>query len=73
MTTGVRYTQKERANRTQNENKWDLGETIRQAERKFTTDLKTIATETSNDEKLLKTLVCLEGRTLDQIPDECKP
>ena len=73
MTTGVRYTQLEQASRIQNENKWDLEETIRQAEQKFTTDLKTIATETSNDEKLLKTLVCLERRTLDQIPDEYKP
>ena len=60
------------ASHIQNENKWDLEETIRQAEQKFTTDLKTIATETTNDEKLLKTLVCLERRTLEQIPDEYK-
>ena len=50
-----------------------MEETIRQAEQKFTTDLKTIATETTNDKKLLKTLVCLERRTLEQIPDEYKP
>ena len=72
-TTGVRYIQMGQASHIQNENKWDLEETIRQAEQKFTTDLKTIATETTNDEKLLKTLVCLERRTLEQIPDDYKP
>ena len=46
--------------------------TICQEEQQFTTDLKTIATETTNDEKSLKTLVCLERRTLEQIPDEYK-
>ena len=61
------------ASHIQNENKWDLEETIRQAEQKFTTDLKTIATETTNDEKLLKALACLERRTLEQIPDDYKP
>ena len=55
---GVRYIQMGQASHIQNENKWDLEETIRQAEQKFTTDLKTIATETTNDEKLLKPLVC---------------
>ena len=54
----------------QENNKWDLEETIRQAEQKFTTDLKTIATETTKDEKLLKTLVCLQRRSIDQIPEE---
>ena len=72
-TTGVRYIQMGQASHIQNENKWDPEETIRQAEQKFTTDLKTIATETTNDEKLLKTLVCLERRTLEQIPDDYKP
>ena len=61
------------ASHIQNENKWDLEETIRQAEQKFTTDLKTIATETTNDEKLLKALACLDRRTLEQIPDDYKP
>ena len=72
-TTGARYIQMGQANHIQGENKWDLEETIRQAEQNFTTDLKTIATETTNDEKLLKTLVCLERRTLEQIPDDYKP
>ena len=61
------------ASHIQDENKWNLEETIRQAEQKFTTDLKTIATEKTNDEKLLKALVCLERRTLEQIPDDYKP
>ena len=51
---------------------WDLEETIRQAEQKFSTDLRTIADETTNDEKLFKTLVCLERRSYEQIPDEYK-
>ena len=51
-------------------NNWDLEGTIREAEEKFTPDLK-IATETTNDEKL-KTLVCLERRTMEQIPEEYK-
>ena len=61
------------ASHIQGENKWALEETIRQAQQKFTTDLKTIATETTNDEKLLKSLACLEKRTLEQLPDEYKP
>ena len=61
----MRYIQIEQVSHIQIENKWDLEETIRQAEQKFTTDLKTIATETTDDKKLLKTLICLERRTLD--------
>ena len=61
------------ASHIQNKNKWDLEETIRQTEQKFTTDLEIIATETTNDKNLLRTLVCLERRTLEQIPDEYKP
>ena len=72
-TTGKRYIQMGQASHIQNEKKWDLKETIKQAEQKLTTDLKTIATETTNDEKLLKTLVCLERRTSEQIPEEYKP
>ena len=60
------------ASHVQEENKWDLEETIRQAEQKIATDLRTIAKETTNDEKLLKTLVCLERGTLEQIPEEYK-
>ena len=72
-TAGVRYIQMGQASHIQGENKWALEEIIRQAEQKFTTDLKTIPTETTNDEELLKTLVCLERRTLEQVPDDYKP
>ena len=73
-TTGVGYIQMGQTSHIQNENKWDLAEeTIRHAEHKCTTDLQTIATETSNDKKLLKKLVCLERRTLEQIHDQYKP
>ena len=70
--TGVRYIQMGQASHVQEENKWDLDDTIRQAEQKFTTDLRTSAKKTTNDEKLLKTKVCLERRTLGQIPEEYK-
>ena len=43
-TTGVRYIQMGQASHIQKENKWDLEETIRQAEQKLTTGLKNIAT-----------------------------
>ena len=68
--TGVRYIQMGQASHVQDNNTWDLEETIRQAEQKFTSDLKIIATETTNDGKLLKTSVCLERRSIDQIPEE---
>ena len=71
--TGVRYIQVGQASHIQGKNKWGLEETIRQAEQNFTTDTKTIVTGTTNDEKLLKTLVCLERRTLEQTPDDYKP
>ena len=49
-----------------------MEDTVRQVEQKFATDLKTIAGETTNDEKLLKTLVCIERKTLEQMPEEFK-
>ena len=49
-----------------------LEETIRQAEQKFSLDLKMIAMETTKVDKLLKTLVCIERKTTTQIPDEYK-
>ena len=70
--TGVRYIQMGHASHVHEENKWDLEGTIIQAEQNFATDLRTIAKETNKDEKLLKTIVCLERRTLEQIPDEYK-
>ena len=60
------------ASHIQEQNKWDLEETNRQAEQQFATDLRTIAKETTDNEKLLKTLLCLERKTLEQIPEEYK-
>ena len=56
----------------QYEDKWDLEATVRQVEQKFSTDLRTIADETTNDKKLLKTLVCLERRNFEQVPEKYK-
>ena len=39
-----------------------LKETIRHAKQKVSTNLETIATESTIDEKLIKTLVCLEKK-----------
>ena len=36
------------------------------------TGLKTIAGKTTNDEKFLKTLICRERKTSEQIPEEYK-
>ena len=70
--TGVRYIQMGQASHVQENKEWNLKETIRQAERKFSTDLKMIAMESTNDDKLLKTLLCLERKTTTQISNEYK-
>ena len=70
--TSVRYIQMGTASKVQFNKKWDLEETIRQAEQKFSIDSRTIADETTNDEKLIKTLLCLKRRSYEQIPDEYK-
>ena len=70
--TGVRHISMGKASKIQTSSDWDLEETVRQVEQKFATDLKTIAGETTNDEKLLKTLVCIERKTMEQIPEEYK-
>ena len=70
--TGVRYINMEKASKIQTSSDWDLEETVCQVEQKFATYLKTIAGETTNDEKVLKTLVCIERKTMEQIPEECK-
>ena len=46
--------------------------TQQKVEQKFSTDLTTIGDETTNDEKILKLLVCLERRSFDQILEEYK-
>ena len=60
------------ANHIQENKEWNLEETIKQAEQKFSTDLKMNAMETRNDNKLPKTIVCLERKTTTQIPEEYK-
>ena len=70
--TGVRYINMGKGSKIQISSDWDLEETVRQVEQNFATDLKTIAGETTNDEKLLKTLVCIERKTMEQIPEEYK-
>ena len=56
--------------KVQYDDKWDLEETARQVKQKFSTDLRTIADETTTDEMFLKTLVCLERKNLEQVRDE---
>ena len=51
-------------------NNWDHENTVRETEKKFATDLQLLMTETTNDPKLLKTLVCLERKQYDSIPEE---
>ena len=70
--TGVRYINMGKASKIQPNNKWDLEETVRQVEQKFAREFKTIAGETTNDEKRLKTLVCIERKCFEQIPEEYK-
>ena len=52
--TGVRKIQMGQANHVQENKEWNLEEAIRQAEQKFATDMKMIAMETTNDDKLQK-------------------
>ena len=68
--TLVRYINMGEASKVQDDPKWDLDETVRQVDQKFATDLKTITGESTNDETLLKKLVCLEKQTPEQVPDE---
>ena len=70
--TSVRYIQMRTASNVQYDDPWDLDETVRPVEQKLSTDLRTIADEITNDEKLLKILVCLERINLEQLPDEYK-
>ena len=46
----LEYIQMGQASHVEDNNTWDLEETIRQAEQNFTVDLKKIATEMTNDE-----------------------
>ena len=51
-------------------NNWDHKDTVRETGKEFATDLPILMTETTNDPKLLKTLVCLERKQYDNIPEE---
>ena len=70
--TGVRYIQMGHESHIHTDKTWNLEETIRQAEQKFTTDLETITTKTTDDENLLKILVSWEKNRLDQTAEEYK-
>ena len=72
VANGVQYIQVGQASHVQNNNERNLKETVRQAEQKFETDSKPIAMEPTNDDKPLKTLVCLESKTINQIPEKFK-
>ena len=52
------------------QNNWHLENTIRETEKEFVTDLQLLMNETTNDPKLLKTLVCLKRQQYDNIPFE---
>ena len=71
--TGERYIQMERANHVQENAEWKPEKPIRHTEQNISMDLRTIAIETTNDKKLLKTLLYLERQTLNQIHEEFKP
>ena len=52
------------------ENERDTAATAKDAEKKFSTDLSLIIKETTNDPKLLKTLVALERQQHELITNE---
>ena len=58
----VQYIKMRHAPRVQalEQNSWDLEQPVRETEKEFATDLQLLMSETTNDPKLLKTLVCLE-------------
>ena len=58
------------ASKLQYDNQWDLEETVSQVEQKYSTDLRTTADEPTNDDKFLKTLVCMVRQNFEQLP--CK-
>ena len=66
--TGVRYIQMGHASHVQENKKLNLEETVRHAKQKISTDLKTIAIETTNDGKLQKLWFAWN----DKLPEEYK-
>ena len=51
-------------------NDWDLGNAVRETAKQFSTDLQLLMTESTNDPSLLKTLVCIERKQHENMPDE---
>ena len=49
---------------------WDHENTVRETEKQFATDLELLMTKTTNDPKLLKTLVCFERKQYDNFAEE---
>ena len=66
----VHYVKMGAALHIQDDPTWNLAETIRSVDKKFSTDLELLMKETTNDENLIKTLVCIERNQHDQIPNE---
>ena len=56
----------------QGKEQWDIAEAVRKADKNFATDLEFLMKETTDDEVLLKTLVCLERQQHEQIPEEMR-
>ena len=54
-------------------NNWNHENTVRETENEFATDLQLLMTETTNDPKLLRTLVCLERKQYDNNPRRTQP
>ena len=52
------------------DNNWDLEQAEQEAEKKLSTDLQLLMTNTTNDPNLLKTLLCLERQRHEMIPEE---
>ena len=52
------------------QNDRNLEQAVRETEKKFSTDLELLMTETTNDPNLLKTPVCLERQQHEMIPQD---
>ena len=49
---------------------YDIAQTVHEAKKRLSADLNLLMTETTNDYKLLKTLVALESQQHSLIPEE---
>ena len=56
----VHYMPMGNASHIQDDKEWDLSETVRKNDQKLVTDPHLLATKTSNDETLLKRLLCYQ-------------